>query len=263
MCVFNYSKCIFSHCLLITFLLCKVLQDTGDCLFGAKTPKPSLLKKSSCKALSVIDPNNCDMRHVFQGLSQINAFFFSSSSKSSTVCVTRPWNSFFLTQATVGVILLSLLSTCRSDPRAKPVSEPGNIWAGFWRARVGKAGRLPAARHWHISLFAACVSNCVSVWLSNGVCCLYTCLLNKLLLSLLALVDSPVCLPAICFCRTCLLCIGSILFPRNIGFSFLIRNCIFTVYVQQHVIMEYRLWRNEVEHLLDSTWVFFKSPSNI
>lgn len=199
-----------------------------------KPPKPSLLKKSSCKALSVIDPNNCDMRHVFQGLSQINAFFFSSS-KSSTVCVTRPWNSFFLTQATVGVILLSFLSTFRSDPRAKPVSEPGNIWAGFWRARVGNAGRLPAARHWHISLFAACVSNCVSVWLSNGVCCLYTCLLNELLLSSFALVDSPVCLPAICSYRTCLLCIGPNVqrfFSRKIGFSFLIRNCIFTLYVQ-------------------------------
>ena len=134
--------------------------------------------------------------------------FFFSSSKSSTVCVTRPWNSFSLTQATVGVILLSFLSTCRSEPRAKPVSEPGNIWAGFWTARVGKAGRLPAARHWHISLFAACVSNCVSDWIFNCECCLYTCLLNEPLLSSLALADSPVCLPDICFFRTWLSCIG-------------------------------------------------------
>lgn len=65
------------------------------------------------------------------------------------------------------------LSTCGNDPRAKLVSEPGNIWAGFWRAGEGKAGRLPATGHWHFSV-CSLAENCVCDWHSNGAHCLFT-----------------------------------------------------------------------------------------
>lgn len=39
---------------------------------------------------------SCTKKHLFQGLSQINAFPFCS--KSSTVCVTRHWNSLFFSR---------------------------------------------------------------------------------------------------------------------------------------------------------------------
>lgn len=40
-----------------------------------RTDCSTSLLETSCKVLSVIDPNNCDAKHVFQGLSQINALF--------------------------------------------------------------------------------------------------------------------------------------------------------------------------------------------
>lgn len=73
----------------------------------------------------------------------------------------------------VRVVLLLFLSACRNDPRAKLVSEPGNIWAGFWRAGEGKAGRLPATGHWHFSV-CSLAENCVCDWHSNGAHCLFT-----------------------------------------------------------------------------------------
>lgn len=73
----------------------------------------------------------------------------------------------------VRVLLLLFLSTCRNDPRAKMVSEPGNIWAGFWRAGERKAGRLPATGYWHFSV-CSLAENCVCDWHSNGAHCLFT-----------------------------------------------------------------------------------------
>lgn len=47
----------------------------------------------------------------------------------------------------------------------------------LWRARVGKAGQLPAARRWHFSLFTACLFNCVLLTFLLWLCCPFTCVL--------------------------------------------------------------------------------------
>lgn len=107
--------------------------------------------------------NNSKVKHDFHWLVQINAFFCSS--RSLTVCVTRPWNSFSL-EHSFGVVLALVLSTWRTDLGAKLVSEPGNFWARSEEPEREKLGdSLP--QRWHLSacsLAEDLVFVCVCDW---------------------------------------------------------------------------------------------------
>ncbi len=123
-------------------------------------------------------------------------FSFSSKTSNSLRHQTLKFILFHL--STVEVILLLFLSTCRNDLRAKPVSEPGNIWAGFEEPEWEKLGNsLPQGAE---TFLCALLVSTVCLMDFQNVCCLFTCILASLLYSLFALVTSFVCLTAIHVC---------------------------------------------------------------